>query len=1083
MRKWGLLGAACALCGATAALGAGSEKPLFAPPPAWVRVASPPAANDKNPEMPVQSLLVDVQSHLSREADETYVDSVAKIQTPQGLAQLGTLVLAWNPQTDVLTVHKLHILRDGQIIDVLANGREFTILRRESRLEYATLDGVLTATIQPEGLRIGDIIELAYTLSRSDPVLDGTSEYVAAAYSGIPVGKASVRVFWASGLPIHWRAMNGLSGIKATHAGGNTEISFTLENVEPRVPPKGAPARYVLGPRLEFTGFGSWEEVSRRLAPLYEKAALVPADSPIQAEIAKISASTPDPKSRAEQALMLLEDKVRYVYLGMNQGNLVPASAGVTWEQRFGDCKAKTALLLAMLRGLGIKADPVAVSSLLGDGLDSRAPMIAQFDHVLVRAEISGVTYWLDPTRTGDGLLEKIPTPGFKWALPLLAKGAGLVKIERQPLTEPNFQQSVRIDATAGIYLPAPFHVESTFTGAAATQLNEQLATLTPGLREEALRRHWKQQYDAVEVSTVSATYDRQAGREILLMDGLVKMDWSSSSYEADNMSLGYSADFSRPPGPDHDAPFAVDYPTYVKYLETIRLPPDQPPFTTKVEDVDRKIAGAQFHRTVHIDNSVVNAESSFRSLVEEFPAQEAEAAARSLKELSKIRVFIDMPPQYIPTDKELTAGLGRTPATVNAYIGRGNALMGKASYDLAIAEFDRALAIDPKSAWALADRGLARALKRDYGQAKQDLDAALNIDPKNPVVFRGRGYMEVVNGKPAEAIQQFTKSLDYDPTNSWALEFRGRTYSQIGDNRNALADIDAVLSQSPQRIDLRELRASILRKEGLTDQVIAEVRQMTSTSPPDPNAYFAAVRILRVLGKREEAILEATHATQAFPTVPDFLLLRAALRRASDTANRRSDIEAALALKPDYLPTLWAQAQLQEASQDLEGALKTLDALKARSGDGLALMTERAIVHLKAGNAELAQESLAAAHAKAVKALELNDFCWSLATANLALDVALKACQAAVALDVDNAAIKDSLGFVLLRLGRLEAAISAYDAALKARPGQGVSLFGRGVAYRLKGNLEASNADIREAESADPLIQETFADYGVKLD
>src|SRR5207245_7674926 len=43
-------------------------------------------------------------------------------------------------------------------------------------------------------------------------------------------------------------------------------------------------------------------------------------------------------------------------------GGLVPASAETTWSRRFGDCKAKTALLLAILHEFGIEAEPVARS-------------------------------------------------------------------------------------------------------------------------------------------------------------------------------------------------------------------------------------------------------------------------------------------------------------------------------------------------------------------------------------------------------------------------------------------------------------------------------------------------------------------------------------------------------------------------------------------------------------------------------------------------------------------------------------------------------------------------------------------------
>src|SRR3546814_13557358 len=90
---------------------------------------------------------------------------------------------------------------------------------------------------------------------------------------------------------------------------------------------------------------------------------------------------------------------VRYSYGGLGNGNLTPATAEETWQRRYGDCKGKTALLLALLARLGIEAEAVLANNSGGDdGLDGRLPNPGMFDHVIVRARIAGTTYWLDGT-------------------------------------------------------------------------------------------------------------------------------------------------------------------------------------------------------------------------------------------------------------------------------------------------------------------------------------------------------------------------------------------------------------------------------------------------------------------------------------------------------------------------------------------------------------------------------------------------------------------------------------------------------------------------------------------------------------
>jgi hypothetical protein len=45
----------------------------------------------------------------------------------------------------------------------------------------------------------------------------------------------------------------------------------------------------------------------------------------VKAEAAKIAASASTPTARAEQALRLVQDRIRYVYVGLEGGNYRPA--------------------------------------------------------------------------------------------------------------------------------------------------------------------------------------------------------------------------------------------------------------------------------------------------------------------------------------------------------------------------------------------------------------------------------------------------------------------------------------------------------------------------------------------------------------------------------------------------------------------------------------------------------------------------------------------------------------------------------------------------------------------------------------
>ncbi|MFL6601886.1 MAG: DUF3857 domain-containing protein, partial [Steroidobacteraceae bacterium] len=548
-----------------------AQKPEFGPVPGWVQPAVLPASADRD-DAPVKLILMDWQFKLGTSGAEGYFESAMRIQTPQGLQSLSTLTLPWNPSTDVLTVHALQIIRGDQKVDMLAGGRTFEVLRRENSLEYAALDGVLTAAIQPEGLQVGDIIDIVYSIKRSDPALLGISEWIAMGWPSVPISSVRLRGVWSNTDKVQWKASDSLAGIQQTRHGDTTEVNLAMANVSPLVLPKGAPARYRLGRYIEFSNLKSWSQVADHMAPLYAHASSLSPQSTLNAEVARIRRSSTDRRLQAIAALALVQDQVRYVFLGMNDGALVPADADVTWSRRFGDCKAKTALLIALLRALGIDAQPVAVNTLDGESVKSGLPMVAAFNHVLVRANIDGNTYWLDGTGSGDRQVDELLMPPYRWGLPLVPKG-DLVAIMPTPAAVPVTDTSIQIDATAGIPGTATVHAATAFRGQFAAAMRFTLGSLDAKARERALREFWSKVLDSVTIDKVESRFDEKDAKEYFTMEGSRSLAWVNGREQLEGIDFNYRSDFQRPEDERSDAPFAVTFPSYSRITETVKLP------------------------------------------------------------------------------------------------------------------------------------------------------------------------------------------------------------------------------------------------------------------------------------------------------------------------------------------------------------------------------------------------------------------------------------------------------------------------------------------------------------------------------
>jgi hypothetical protein len=642
-------GLAAALLISVPALAA--PKPNFGPPPKWVEVAEIPEAPAAEGAPAVQTLLDDNQSRLTPQGDTYYNRRVRKVLKAEGLSSLTTFGVTWDPEDEVVTVHTLRIIRNGQTIDLLAKGKKMLVLRREQDLERAMLDGRMSATQQIEGLQLGDILDASWTHSGRDPVAGNRSyDMEGLAFPGV-AGRYRARLSWPTGTPIKYKTTEGFGEPKQSQDGDWTYLTLDLPAAQAPKAPVGAPARFRRLGSLETSSFESWNEISRIMAPLYDRAAVIARDSDLRAEIDAIAAKTQDPKERAFAALRLVEDKTRYFFIGIGDGGYVPAQADQTWQRKFGDCKGKTALLLAILKELKVDAEPALVSLGGGDGMNERLPSLAAFNHVIVRATIGGKTYWLDGTRTGDrsGLDAHRPPP-HRWALPIRTGGSDLEQIVVPPLDEPFLEATTRFDASKGLDTPAAMQMVSRFRGDAANGLRQMVATAPRADLERNFRQQLSGSMSWVEVDKIEWNDDAANDAFEIRASGTADLDWRKNpdlgvrEYRvtaSSNSAPGYPR---REPGPNRDAPYAVPFPIFVRSTTEVVLPAGGKGFTVRGPTSKETVGGMELSRAAGISGGVARFTTDMRSLAPEIPATEAEAAARTFRRIASEDSLIRAP-------------------------------------------------------------------------------------------------------------------------------------------------------------------------------------------------------------------------------------------------------------------------------------------------------------------------------------------------------------------------------------------------------------------------------------------------------
>ena len=194
----------------------------------------------------------------------------------------------------------------------------------------------------------------------------------------------------------------------------------------------------------------------------------------------------------------------------------------------------------------------------------------------------------------------------------------------------------------------------------------------------------------------------------------------------------------------------------------------------------------------------------------------------------------------------------------------------------------------------------------------------------------------------------------------------------------------------------------------------------------------------------------------------------------------------AALQLRPDFIPALLSRAQSRISTRNILEARADLDAVDRIAAKQADVRFELAFDYLRADLLEPAIVQYGiwiAAHGEDAKmAIALSARCKVKGMLGQDLAAALKDCNAAISRGgkPQNPDFLDNLALVRFRLGDYGKSIGGYDAALKIRPNNAWTLYGRGLAELKKNNRSEGEANIAEAVKIAPGVAEAYKKMGI---
>jgi tetratricopeptide (TPR) repeat protein len=254
-----------------------------------------------------------------------------------------------------------------------------------------------------------------------------------------------------------------------------------------------------------------------------------------------------------------------------------------------------------------------------------------------------------------------------------------------------------------------------------------------------------------------------------------------------------------------------------------------------------------------------------------------------------------------------------------------------KRNMDAAIADFNKAIALDPRYGDAYLQRGLVKWDLRNIGglpfadQARSDVHKALEINPTNVDALMVLGDLESDRSK---SVEDYTRAITIQPNNSEAYAGRARFEEYLWHTDKALSDLARAIQLSPtekkyylQRIAIEVMQAT----DGSTtwDVPMPDLNKEIALDPKDLGTLSYRAFGQERLGHWKEALADYDKLLQLQPLEAVAQCRRGFVKQnLGDADGALNDFNQAVKTEPGFFPSLYCRAAVEQSRGDLTSAL-----------------------------------------------------------------------------------------------------------------------------------------------------------------
>jgi hypothetical protein len=544
----------------------GWAKPSFAitPEPAWVRHAEINRAYGSQ-DRPTSILLEDRETKLSGNGVERFYKHSERVNTTAGLERVSQLRFYFEPSYQSLAIHFIRIIRGTVAINALEPSA-IKIIAKEDDLDEQIYNGTFAAIIFLKDVRVGDIVEYAYSVKGDNPVFGGRFAdhfYVAA---DEPIQMLSVRLVAPANRTLYFHNQGTDIALTSHLQENDKEYLWERTDVRAVETEDATPSWFEPFPSVWVSEFRDWQAVAQWAAPLFDVNQPPPAE--IKSKVEGWLKQFDKPEQRVIAALRFVQQQIRYLGIELGPYSHRPTPPSQTLARRFGDCKDKSLLLHSTLRMMGIDSAVALVNSSARRTLDDYEPSPGAFDHAIVQARIGDRTLWLDATMESQrGNVAAYYDPPFERALVLRADASSLETIPQTDLQAPTteIQETYSIQPAG----PVALHVVTIYREADADEARYRWSQRSAEETGKTYLNYYAEHNPSIRADGIPKITDNEEDNivtieEKYIIDSFWKNDWHYFSGDATYFEL------PKPSISQRKMPLALRHPTFVS--QTIQI-------------------------------------------------------------------------------------------------------------------------------------------------------------------------------------------------------------------------------------------------------------------------------------------------------------------------------------------------------------------------------------------------------------------------------------------------------------------------------------------------------------------------------